>query len=276
MRFSQRMGLTPAQPPLQREQVAPETRIRLWNALHLLYWQDEYYNEFRYSSLQELFQNYWHHFFAWSLDELPDHVNDAMPAIRQQFDQFVWHRLLDFLEFTADHGPRDRAERFRVLVNNVLERDNSAYRFVGTELAEITAAAEIESIEDALRATSAFGGVNQHLKVALTRLADRAAPDYRNSIKESISAVEAVAQVLTGDHKATLGAALTAIEANGRMHGALKASLSSLYGYTSDADGIRHAMLEESTLTFADAKFMLVACTAFINYLLTKAAEARM
>ena len=80
-------------------------------------------------------------------------------------------------------------------------------------------------------------------------------------------------KVLTGDSAATLGAALNVIASQGGMHGALKASLSSLYGYTSDAEGIRHAMLEESTLTQADAKFMLVACTAFINYMLTKTAE---
>jgi hypothetical protein len=57
------------------------------------------------------------------------------------------------------------------------------------------------------------------------------------------------------------------------LHKALKSSFSSLYGYTSDSDGIRHAMLEESKLTFIDAKYMLVACTAFINYVLGKAAE---
>ena len=53
----------------------------------------------------------------------------------------------------------------------------------------------------------------------------------------------------------------------------MKASLSSLYGYTSDADGIRHAMLDEPSLSFTDAKFMLVVCTAFVNYLTGKLAE---
>ncbi len=32
-------------------------------------------------------------------------------------------------------------------------------------------------------------------------------------------------------------------------------------------------MLEESRLTFVDAKYMLIACTAFINYMLGKASE---
>ena len=55
-----------------------------------------------------------------------------------------------------------------------------------------------------------------------------------------------------------------------RLYTALKGSLSQLYGYTSDADGICHAMLEESNLSYIDAKFMLVACTNFINYLIEK------
>lgn len=110
--------------------------------------------------------------------------------------------------------------------------------------------------------------------MALDMLADRSSPDYRNSIKESISAVESVAQIITGDSSATLGSALKVIERKGSMHPALKASLSSLYGHTSDADGIRHAMLEASSLSFINAKFMLVACRAFINYLIEKAQDA--
>jgi len=58
------------------------------------------------------------------------------------------------------------------------------------------------------------------------------------------------------------------------LHPALKSSFSSLYGYTNDADGIRHALLEESTLDFDDAKFMLVSCSAFVNYLAAKANKA--
>jgi hypothetical protein len=105
-----------------------------------------------------------------------------------------------------------------------------------------------------------------HLDTALARLADRSAPDYRNSIKESISAVEAVCQILTGDPKATLGQALKKLS----IHSALEKGFSAIYGYTSDADGIRHALYEESILDADDAKFFLVSCSAFVNYLIAK------
>ena len=95
---------------------------------------------------------------------------------------------------------------------------------------------------------------------------------YRNSIKESISAVESACNITTGS-KATLGQALKALDDKTKVHPALRNAFSSLYGYTSDADGIRHGLLEEANLDFADAKFMLVVCSAFTNYLRSKASK---
>jgi len=154
-----------------------------------------------------------------------------------------------------------------------LERENSAYRFVDGVITEITSEDEIKSIEEALKKTSKLSGIYGHLSKALELLSDRKNPDYRNSIKESISAVEGMCQILANDPNATLGKALSIIDKKQSLHTALKKGFSSLYGYTSAADGIRHAMLEESHLTFVDAKYMLVTCTAFINYMLGKASE---
>ena len=54
----------------------------------------------------------------------------------------------------------------------------------------------------------------------------------------------------------------------GTLHPALEKSFSSMYGYTSDADGIRHALMDDDNLTNADARFMLISCSAFINYVI--------
>jgi hypothetical protein len=56
------------------------------------------------------------------------------------------------------------------------------------------------------------------------------------------------------------------------LHPAFREALSKMYGYTSDADGIRHSLMEESRLDGDDARFMLVTCSAFVNYLKAKAA----
>src|ERR1700733_716108 len=112
-----------------------------------------------------------------------------------------------------------------------------------------------------------FKPVSGHLKNALEKLSDQTSPDYRNSIKESISAVEAMCQIITGT-KSSLGQAVKKLEDNGvDIHPAFDTALEKLYGYTSDAEGILHALLGESTLDSADALFMLVSCSAFVNYL---------
>jgi hypothetical protein len=85
--------------------------------------------------------------------------------------------------------------------------------------------------------------------------------------------VESLCQLVARKPNATLGDALKNLEKDCVIHPALKNSFSALYGYTCDAQGIRHAMLDETTLTFSDAKYMLVACTAFVNYIIAKATE---
>ena len=57
------------------------------------------------------------------------------------------------------------------------------------------------------------------------------------------------------------------------MHPALKGGLLKLYGYTSDSGGIRHAISDgDNPPTYGEAKFMLVACSGFVNLLATKQA----
>lgn len=133
-------------------------------------------------------------------------------------------------------------------------------------LADVTSQEEIAMIEEAAR-DSRFAGVSAHIDRALELYADRENPDYRNSIKESISAVESIARVVSGSQKATLGDALKTIEKTGQLHPALKEGFLKLYGYTSDEQGIRHAMLDEPNLTAADARYFLVSCSSFVNYL---------
>ena len=108
----------------------------------------------------------------------------------------------------------------------------------------------------------------------MARLSDRKSPDYRNSIKESISAVEGMCALITRQERSDLNAALRELERHVGLHGALKAAFNSLYGFSSDSNGIRHALLDEAKLTFDDAKFMLVTCSAFVNYLKALMAQA--
>ena len=72
-------------------------------------------------------------------------------------------------------------------------------------------------------------------------------------------------QIINGS-KETLGKALNNLKVE--IHPALKSAYSSIYGYTSDENGTRHANgIGEKNATFEEAKYMLVSCSAFVNYL---------
>lgn len=81
-----------------------------------------------------------------------------------------------------------------------------------------------------------------------------------------ISAVESLVAEVTGDPKGTLGQMSNKLDGKVAIHAALKEAFKKLYGYTSDKDGIRHKLLDADTVDFHDAKFMLVTCCPFANY----------
>lgn len=158
-------------------------------------------------------------------------------------------------------------------LNALFEEEFVGYRMIANKITPITNEVEINEIKTSLDIE--FEGCKSHIKKGLSLLSDREKPDYKNSIKESISAVESICQIICKDDKATLGKALNKLEESGiKLHKSLKEAFSKLYGYTSDEGGIRHAEgLFESNVSFEDAKFMLVTCCAFVNYLISTCKE---
>lgn len=262
MRFSQRTGVVAIPETLKPEAMPEDLRNTLWNAAEL---------NVRQSEFGAITHAYWVDFIKKPINTRPFFHNTvkntwsyqkAWEVFRSDFLQVAWSGVYDRVEFLINLLPR-LAEPF----DQALARELAAYRIVHKQVVPITSAAEVEALEDALSQRDAYAGVQTHIASALAHLSNRQNPDYRNSIKESISAVEAAAAVIAGKPGATLGAALATLEKERKLHGSLKAAFSSLYGYTSDANGIRHALMDEPDLTAADAKFFLLTCSSFVNYL---------
>jgi len=271
MDFSQRMGLAPATKVAQVDSIDRDLKNSLWNVVVSLK-----FGKFRHprdwdkvagSNLSWFATQLYSEFYKAPLDTIPYKWTDFKKTVRESFFKMDWHRLYSFVEFivtsTEDEGKKTLTSAF----NRVLERENSAYRFVSDQLSPITSSDEISEIEAAILKSDRYSGVRVHIQTSLSLLTDRENPDYRNSIKESISAVESLAKKLVGDDKATLGQALKILEDKHGLHGSLKSAFMTLYGYTSDAGGIRHAILDNTTPpTKADARFMLICCSSFINF----------
>ena len=272
--FSKRMGLGKVRAKIQVNSMDDALRNRLWNILRIHYLNPMRSNFLEWQVMKTVMERFYDTYFKAKLDSVPDNSTEMYKAINEHFTLGFWYGVYDFLEFiVANHPDKDRNESFMEACNEVLETEVSAYRFVGKQISPVTSEGEISEIEEALE--TPLKPVRVHLEKSLALLSDRKSPDYRNSIKESISAVEAICRLITKDKKATLGQALKEVEAKVGLHGALKNAFSSLYGYTSSAEGIRHALLDEPKLSFDDAKFMLVSCAAFINYLVSKAEKAK-
>jgi len=270
--FSQRQGLKPVKQIIQIDNIDDDLRTDLWNVFTVVYWEEETYS-YRYidSKLLPLLREIWRFYFKKPLSDLGNWSKDRY-FIKNYFFNCHWYEVYDLIEFIAKYGD-NQSENFMRECNHFLEKNVSGYRFVDGKITQITSLIEIDSIEQAIQDSNVFNGASIHLRTALNLLSDRKNPDYRNSIKESISAVEAVCCVLANDTNATLGKALKIIEPKIKLHSSLKSAFEKLYGYTSDADGIRHALLDEPNINFEDAKFMLVSCSAFVSYLTAKSKD---
>ncbi len=276
MKFSERMGFKTVADVIQVESMNGSLRNSIWNVLYvyefgnkefLAKYRDRY-NEVFEARIEEFSRDLWANYFKMPIDERPNINYRILEDIRNRFFNFTWHEVYDFVEFCVAYY----RDRLVAPLNNMLERELAGYRIIEGKVAPISSTEEVDTIQEAI-GDNTFPGASAHLKSALDLLSRKTDPDYRNSIKESISAVESVSCKITGSTSAMLGDALKELAKKHSLHSALKDGFIKLYSYTCDSDGIRHAMLEESQLTQADAVYFLVSCSAFVNYLKSKITE---
>jgi hypothetical protein len=272
-KFSQRIGAR--QPPTSGlEEASPELRTALWNVLHKPAFPDEI--EHRERALANA-RAIWNH-VGWRNDQVPLLPHQMRAAIATEWFSCRWPEFFDLIEFAArllaTPLPPTRHQWFEML-NRVLESKGCAYRFIAEQLLPLTNPAE--ATEVATAADSAIPAVAAHIREARKLLPPNAGANPRNSVKQSICAVEAALRHLTGNASATLTDGLVAFEArHGALHPSLRQGLVTLCGYSTDGEGERHDLIEEADSVTGDhARLMLVACSAFTNYLLNLSAAKR-
>ena len=286
-RFSERKGHIKVSDAFQKDGINDALLNSLWNVLCIYLWNSDAYLYKQYGRpiIEKFGKRLWIHFFKKPVDTMPEiyfHVSSGrkgspiLEEIRKFFFNAQWFLVYDFIEFTCQFHSND--PRFSNLpngINQVLEREMSGYRLISGEIVDITDEREIQMLEEALQEKEQkFSGVVKHLQRALELFTDRKNPDYRNSIKESISAVESMMKVITGNPQGSLEEGLNHLKKNDKLpaHQALHGGWMKLYGYTSDAGGIRHSLMtdEETGPGIDEARYFLLSCTSFTNYLKTK------
>lgn len=266
MRFSERVGANKPRDVMQIESIDTGLRARLWNALSEIVLREPNLRAANLRIIADGFLKVPVHYEAPAYESILNQVANA-------FAKADWAYVYDLVEFMVDRcASRGNKQWATDRLNRVLAEEMSGYRFVDGVLCQISDPEEIAEVERAIGSSEGIPGVRLHIDTALS-LMKPGHPNYRNSVKESISAVEAACAHLLGQ-KGTLDELLKKLYAKIDIHRALQGGFGKLYGWTSDAGGIRHALLDQSAVEAEDARYMLVACSAFINYLYAKADRA--
>ena len=273
--FSERYGYVKPSNVLIREKITPEIQNAICSCLYDLYKSgDNRPYPLRYKIEERLWVYFLNRDKSNFISSSGGYEIVSSPYLKDE--KKPWYKKLDLLEATIKHlseigEAQILIKSFIDHLNSEFERLNFAFRIIEWKIVEITSEGEIAEIEKAIEDSSE--NIRKHLTDALALLAIRPEGDYRNSIKESISAVEAYCREKTGER--TLGKALNHLESTSIViPDLLKRSFELLYAYANAKDtGIRHANLDKTgkyVPSEAEAMFMLVSCSAFINYLRKK------
>lgn len=280
MGFAERNGFAPER-TIQIDDMDRSLRNRLYNAVHKFLEPSPFVNdELKYVvdklgyRVEPTSQKNWH----WIDTLLQRTISDIPWYMPYEIIELFFEAKRDYCDKCEydcyERGACGEIVWFKEVtneINKILEREKAGYRFLNDKFVNITSNEELEAVSSVIY--SPYESVSMHFKKALALYSDRKSPDYENSIKESISAVEAMCCIITGEtgSQSTLGKTLKKLENNGVViHSSMKAGFDKLYGYASNADGIRHGGIDFTNAPSEDAKYMLVSCSAFVNYLIEK------
>ena len=272
--FSQAHGYEEIPGPLRLGELPREARTRIWNLffVHLdssKATDDVFGGSWIGRGWRHVLRDVHAKFHVSALDEWDSDFRPACKKLREYIEARPFNKVFDLIQFVLRH--RQCPPEFARKMQHTFSECRLAYRIDIARPPTIYPAATPEegrAIADALGTLRQAGmhGSAAHLRNAAEHVS---AGDWAGSVRESIHAVESVARQLDPDAAKTAAPALSALEKRGALHPALKRALNTLYGYTSDEQGIRHALLDQSKAQVGrdEAVFMLGACAAFASYL---------
>jgi hypothetical protein len=199
MKFSERYKFIDARTAIQTESMDDALRNGLWN-IYKIFIVDTVTEHSSYTESRmylSYFYSLWHNFYKLPVDQIPSYSQKAFDIVREKFFNYKWYEVYDFVEFSVrlSSGYEGfKQDKFISSFNSLLTKELAGYRIIENSITPITDEKELDEISQAINTSKErrLSGVFIHLEAALEKLSDRANPDYRNSIKESISAIESI------------------------------------------------------------------------------------
>ncbi|MDO8519175.1 MAG: hypothetical protein Q7T11_03310, partial [Deltaproteobacteria bacterium] len=200
-KFSDRMGITKPIKTLQLDEVSSELRSSLWNWI--------------FENIDRPRINYWHptmaHLYKYHFKKPVDSVGPyPQNDLRQYLMKCPGYEVYNIIErlihsipdiTQLQYGLDRYVENTIEELNRILEEEMSGYRIIDGHFTPICHPEEIDSIKQSLQDAEdiGFDGVKEHFKKSLEFLSQKPEPDFANSIKESISAIESFCKKITGE-----------------------------------------------------------------------------
>ncbi len=204
-------------------------------------------------------------------DELNLAAKVAVPQIAEVVKRGDYIRFFGFVQFVVRH--RDCPSGFENAVRQALSTARAAYRLDNKTIFPVVGTEDYDVVKLAFDAVNnaAYNGAREHLRAASAQLT---AGDWARSVHESVSAVESVVRMLTESNN--VSDALKRLDQKRVIHPGLRLALDKLYAYSSDEQGVRHALLNQTNANVdeTDALFMFGACASFVTYLIGKGRSA--
>lgn len=186
--------------------------------------------------------------------------------VAQKTKDGEWWAIFDFMEFCL--RLRAKNDRLEKQVNGILQSEASAYRLVDGKVVPITDPIEIATIAEAFEVEDI---ARIHIRKALDLFSQKPIPDFENTVKEAVTALESLAKEVTGEENGKIRVLLKRDELS--LHPALQKAISSFYGWACDEDGVRHGAGRPPEVTYAEAKFSLVISSGIINLIREQALD---
>jgi hypothetical protein len=216
-------------------------------------------------------------------------IKQAKEDVQAGLDALKWDKVYDFCERLYNHLARDvghywndefqlqtpKAE-VQTLVADEMQRlfaeEGLAFEFTEglvrrrgrKHTVDITTRSQVVLGDPRL------GGARRHYEKALRFFRSLSKPDYENSVKEAVCAVEAAGKALFPQAKAaTLGDLAKWLLATNdvAVPKALVNTITGIYGYRSGGDGVGHGGASGGAATAEVAEYVLGVCASQIIYL---------
>jgi len=281
--FSQRHGYDTLPECMRLEHLSESARTEVYNIIYDILTVSGVYENYVTSPVIRMSR----YAIALSLNKKIREIGASGDEILDQLQSIVYessfNKVLDILEYMANyrddqnytesHTMNNQLIQFPKNINKAFDRKGVAYSF--DILSEPFKIYPRTSMEQGIAIQNAVDTLKNHGHDSpTTHLQDAAAHlnsgEFADAIADSIHAVESVLCFYDPEKNPKLSTAIDWLQSQGIIkHKALAKAIKSLYGYTSDEKGVRHALIFEkkANVDMNDAMFMFGACASLAAYL---------